>query len=96
MLVTVSTFPDCRRPAFWECAVTMPTVRMAGHDLCANHLVGAAGNKAWTWTTTMFGTETLALRGGGAVRHGARLHLASTVSVAMRFFSRCQTSGATC
>ena len=44
----------------------------------------------------MLGTETLANRGSGAVRHGARLVLASTVRNAMRFFNSCQTSGATC
>jgi len=36
----------------------------------------------------MFGAETLAGRGGGAVRHGARLRLASAVSLAMRSFKR--------
>ena len=69
---------------------------MAGHDLRVDHLVWAAGNKAWTWTADVFLTETLANRGGGAARHGARLHLASAVSGAMRSFSRCQTSGAAC
>ena len=44
----------------------------------------------------MFGAETLANRGSGAVCHGARLVLASAVSVAMRLFNRCQTSGAAC
>ena len=44
----------------------------------------------------MFVAETLALRWGGAARHGARLPLVSTMSVAMRFFSSSQTSGATC
>ena len=96
MLVAVSTFSVCRRPAFFERTVTMPTVRMAGHDLGADHLVGAAGNKAWTFTAAVFATETLALRYGGAARHGARLLLASAVSVAMRFFSSSQTGDATC
>ena len=68
----------------------------AGHVLGADHLVGTAGNKAWTWTAAVFVTETLAFRGGGAVRHGARLVLASAVSGAMRFFNRLQTSGAAC
>ena len=88
MLVTVATFLHCRRPAVFECTVTIATVRMAGHDLGADHLVGAAGNKAWTHTATVFGTETLALRCGSAARHGARLLAASAVSYAMRFFSR--------
>ena len=56
---------------------------MAGHDLGADHLVRAAGNKTWSFTTTVFGTETLANRGGGAAQHGARLLLGSAVSVAM-------------
>ena len=88
MLGTVSTYLDCRRPAFWEGAVTMSTVRMAGHDL-ADHYFSATCNKAQTCTSAMFGTETLASKGGGAVHHGALLLLASAVSVAMRFFSRC-------
>ena len=83
MLSTVPTFLDCRCPAFFKCAVTMPTVRMAGHDLGVDHPVGAAGNKARTCTTAMFGTETLADRGGGAACHGARLLLASAVLFAM-------------
>ena len=65
----------------------MPTVRMAGQEL-ADHYVGAACNKAWSCTAAVFSTETLAVRGGGAVRHRAWLLLASAVSVAMRFFSR--------
>ena len=47
MLGTVSTFLDCRRPAFFKCTVTIPTVRVAGHDLDVDHLVRAAGNKTW-------------------------------------------------
>ena len=46
--------------------------------------------------TAVLDTETLASRGGDAARHGARLVLASTVPLAMRFFSSSQTSGATC
>ena len=60
------------------------------------HLVWAARNKAWTCTAAVFDAATLADRGSGAVRHGARLHLTSAVSGAMRFFSICQTSGAAC
>ena len=63
--------------------VTIPTVRFAGHGRGADHLVGAAENKAWTWTAAVFVAETLAERQGGAVCHGARLVLASAVSVAM-------------
>ena len=69
MLGTVSTFRDCRRPAFFECTVTKSTVRFASHDLGADHLVRTSGDKAQTFTATMFGAETLAGRGGGAVRH---------------------------
>ena len=88
VLGTVSTCLDCRRPTFFEQAVTKPTVRSAGHALDIDHLVRAAGNKARTFTAAMFDTETLASRGGGAVCHGARLLLASAVSGAMRFFNR--------
>ena len=80
MFCTVATSLDCRRPAFWlERAVTKTTVLLAGHDLAVDHLVGATRNKAWTCTTAMFGTETLAFRDSGAARHGARLHLLSAV-----------------
>ena len=44
----------------------------------------------------MLATETLADRSSSAARHGARLHLASAVRDTIRFFSRCQTSGAAC
>ena len=44
----------------------------------------------------MFEAETLTLKGRGAAQHGARLLLASAVSIAMRFFSRMQTSCAVC
>ena len=44
----------------------------------------------------MLDTETLAVRGGGAVQHGARLSLVSSVLLAMRFFRRCQTRGTAC
>ena len=66
----------------------MPTVRNAGHDLGVDHLAGAARNKAQTHTATVFGAETLAGRESGTTHHGARLSLASTVSLAMRFFRR--------
>ena len=69
MLLAVAACFACRRPAFWECAVTIPTVRLAGLEP-ADHLVAAACNPAFACTTTMFGTETFALRGGGAVRYG--------------------------
>ena len=61
---------------------------LAGHDLGVDHRVGAARNKALTFTAAVFGTETLAFRGSSAVRHRARFLLASAVSIAMRFFCR--------
>ena len=96
MLVAVSSIRECRGPAFFESTVTKSTVLFAGHDLGTDHLVRAARNKAWTCTAAVFGTKTLALRGGGAARHGARLLLVSTVSGAMRSFRSFQTSGAPC
>ena len=96
MSLAVTTYLDGRSPAVFKCTVTKPTVRLAGHDLGVGHLVRAATNKARTYTATMFGAETLANRGGGAVRHGARLLPASAMVFAIRFFSRCQTSGAAC
>ena len=71
-------------------------MRIAGHILGVDHLVRAARNEAWTHTAAVLGTETFASRGSGAASHEARLLLASTVRNAMRFFWRCQTSGAPC
>ena len=42
MLRAVATRFDCRRPAFWKCAVAIPTMLFAGHDLAVDHLAGAA------------------------------------------------------
>ena len=66
MLGTVTTCLDCRRPAFFKCTVTQPTVRMAGLFLGIDHRVQAAGNEARAWTTAVFVAETLTNRGGGA------------------------------
>ena len=41
MLRAVAACFECRRPAFWKCAVTNPTVRTAGLKP-ADHCVGAA------------------------------------------------------
>ena len=41
MLLAVSIFLHCSRPAIWEGTVTLPTVRLAGLEP-ADHLVGAA------------------------------------------------------
>ena len=72
MLPAVATVLDCWRPAFFQCAVTFAAVRLAGLEE-ADHLVGAACSVAFACTAAVFGAETLALRGGGAARHGARL-----------------------
>ena len=83
MLPAVATCFDRRRPAFWKCAVTKPTVRCAGLEP-ADHLVAAACNPAFAFAAAVFCTEAPGSRGGGAVRHGAPWHLLSTaVSVAM-------------
>ena len=83
MLAAVATCFDCSRPALWECAVTKPTVRCAGLE-SADHLVAAACNPAFAWTTAMFDTEPSGARDGGAVQHGAlQLLLSTTVCVAM-------------
>ena len=67
----------------------------AGQEL-ADHYVGTTRNEARISSAAVFGAETLAEREGSAVRHGARLHLGSAMSLAVRFFSRLQTSGAAC
>ena len=72
MLSAVAAVLECRRPAFFQCAVTFAAVRAAGLEK-ADHLVGAACSVAFVWTTAVFGTETLALRGGDAARHRTRL-----------------------
>ena len=83
VLCTVSIFLDCRSPAFWQCAVTLPTVRLASLEP-ADHLVGAACNPTLTCTTTVFAADTPGGRGGGAACHGARLLLFTAVYGAMR------------
>ena len=94
MLGTFATCFECRCPAFWECAVTKPTVRFAGLEP-ADHLVGAACNPAFACTAAMFGTETLALRSGGAVRHGALCFLLSTAVCDAMLEPLCCIGGAT-
>ena len=61
MLFAVSTFLICRRPAFFEQTVTQPTVRLAGLELRADHLVWATGNRAWTCAAAVFGTVSIFL-----------------------------------
>ena len=69
-----------RRPAFRRvCAVSVAAVRFAGMPRCSRHSVGAAVNHALAWTAPVFAAETLALGGGGAARHGARLVLPAAV-----------------
>ena len=65
MLVTVATCFNCSRPAFWERAVSIPTVFLAGLEP-ADYLVAAACNPAFTCTAAVFGTETFTSRGGAA------------------------------
>ena len=72
MLRAVAAVLDCRRPAFFLCAVTFAAVLAAGLER-ADHLVGAACSVAFTCTAAVLGAETFALSGGGAPRHGARL-----------------------
>ena len=75
-------------------AVTAPAVLLAGLEKAVT-LAGAARDPAFTFAAAVFAADTLALRGGGAARHGARLPIAA-VRNAMRFFHRFQTSGAAC
>ena len=65
-------------------AVTAPAVRLAGLEKAVT-LAGAASDLAFlsNVATTMFATEALASRGGGAARHGARLLLPAAVCDAM-------------
>ena len=74
---------DCRRPAFrLQRAVTKPTVRAAGLEP-ADHVIGATIDPAFTWTTAVFGAETLVVSVGGAARNGARLLLSTAVDGAI-------------
>ena len=69
-------------------------MRCAGLPHVSYHLVGAAAKHALAWTTAVFLAKTLAPRGGGAARHGARL-LSTAVFDAMRR-SRVGVGGASC
>ena len=64
--------------ARWVRALAVSAVRSAGHPH-ADDLVGAVASVASAWTTPVFGTEALALRGGGAACHRARLLLSTTM-----------------
>ena len=68
--------------ARWVRALAVPAVLSAGHPH-ADDDVGAVASVASAWTTPMFDTEALALRGGGAACHRARLLLSTTMLVAM-------------
>ena len=57
-------------------------MRDAGLPLGARHHIGAAAKHALAWTTAVLLAETLALGGGGAARHRARL-LSAAVFLAM-------------
>ena len=68
-------------------------MRLAGLEP-ADHLVGAACNPAFAWTTAMFGTETLGVSVGGAARHGALCFLLSTAVCDAMLESSCCIGGA--
>ena len=55
-------------------AVAAPAVLLAGLEKAVT-LVGAARDPAFFFAAAVFVTEALALREGGAARHGARLPL---------------------
>ena len=62
----------------WVRALAVSAVRSAGHPH-ADDDVGAVASVALAWTASVFDTEALALRGGGAACHRARHGLSSTV-----------------
>ena len=104
VLLAVPTPLACRRqaftchnmpPRFRVFAVPSAAVRYARTPLGAHHHVGAAAKHALAWTAAVFLAETLAFRGGGAARHGARLLLSTSVFAAMRRSSGC-VGGASC
>ena len=64
--------------ARWVRALAVPAMRSAGHPH-ADDDVGAVASVASVCTTPVFGTEALALRGGGAACHRARLLISTTV-----------------
>ena len=73
--------------------VATPAVLLAGLEK-AVRLVGAASDPAFFFAAAMFATEALAVRSGGAARHGARsLLLATAVFDAMLESTDC-TGGA--
>ena len=67
------TFQNMPPPFRQVCAVPSAAVRCAGLPLGAHHLVGASAKHAFA----VFRAEALAVRGGGAARHGARLFSAA-------------------
>ena len=94
MLCAVATHFACRRPAFWECAVTISTVRLTSLEP-ADHLVAAACNPTFAGTAAVLATETPGLRGSGAFRHGALWLLLSTAVCAAMLEPVCCVRGAT-
>ena len=64
--------------ARWVRALAVPAVLSAGHPH-ADDLFGAVASVASAWTAPMFLTEALALRGGGAACHGARLLISTAM-----------------
>ena len=59
-------------------AVTAPAVRLAGLEKAVT-FVDTASDLAFIFAAAMFATEAFATRGGGTVRHGARLPLLPAV-----------------
>ena len=62
----------------WVRALAVSAVLSAGHPH-ADDLFGAVASVASAWTTPVSLTIPLALRGGGAACHGARLLLSTAV-----------------
>jgi len=94
VLLAVPAPPECRcqastihnvaLPFRHVCAVPYAPVRFAGLPLASCLLVGAAAKHALACPAAVFCAETLAFRGGGAARHGARLVLSAAMFLAIR------------
>ena len=78
----------------WVRALAVPAVLSAGLPH-ADNFVGAVASVASAWTTPVFLTEALALRGGGAGCHGARLLLSTAMLKTMLESCNC-VGGASC
>ena len=83
VLLAVPAPLDCRRQAFPFQNIPLFRQVCAVPYAASCLLVGAAAKHAFSFAAAMFAAETLAFRGGGAARHGARL-LSAAVFGAMR------------